>query len=72
MHYAYTLENWYYRFTYNKDKIIKMYEEKFFYKQKFYLLISKYSFKNMGNTAFQIQIAKNMNNLPLTRNYIYN
>jgi hypothetical protein len=27
---------------------------------------------NMGNVVFQIQIAKNINNLPLTRNYMYN
>jgi len=39
---------------------------------EFYLLISKYSFENMGNIVFQIQIAKNINNIPLTRNYIYN
>ena len=29
-------------------------------------------FVNMGNVVFQIQIAKNIQNLPLTRNYIYN
>ena len=27
---------------------------------------------NLGNEVFQIQISKNINNLPLTRNYIYN
>ena len=37
-----------------------------------FLLISKYSFINMGNVVFQIQISKNINNLPITRNYIYN
>jgi len=39
---------------------------------EFNLLISKYSFMNMENIVFQIQIAKNINNLPLTHNYIYN
>ena len=72
MHYAYTLDDWYKRTLKNKDKIIKIYDEKFLRMWQFYLLISKYSFVNMGNVVFQIQIAKNINNLPLTRNYIYN
>ena len=56
----------------NKEKIIKMFDQRFFRMWEFYLLASKYSFVNMGNVVFQIQIAKNINNLPLTRNYIYN
>ena len=72
MHYAYTLDYWYKNTTNNKNKIIEMYDERFFRMWEFYLLISKYSFVNMGNVVFQIQIAKNINNLPLTRNYIYN
>ena len=56
----------------NKDKIISMFDQRFFRMWEFYLLASKYSFVNMGNVVFQIQIAKNINNLPLTRNYIYN
>ena len=72
MHYAYTLDYWYKNTMNNKNKIIEMYDERFFRMWEFYLLISKYSFINMGNVVFQIQIAKNINNLPLTRNYIYN
>jgi len=49
-----------------------MYDERFFRMRGFYFLISKYSFVNMGNIVLQIQIAKNINNLPLIRNYIYN
>jgi len=56
----------------NKDRIIKMFDKRFFRMWEFYLLASKYSFLNMGNVVFQIQIAKNVNNVPLTRNYIYN
>ena len=72
MHYAYTLDHWYKRMINNKEKIVKMYGDKFLRMLEYYLLISKYSFINMGNVVFQIQIAKNINNLPLTRNYIYN
>ena len=72
LHYAHTISRWYQNVIENKDKIIKMFDQRFFRMWEFYLLASKYSFVNMGNVVFQIQIAKNINNLPLTRNYIYN
>ena len=72
LHYAHTLTRWYQNVLQNKDKIIKMFDKRFFRMWEFYLLASKYSFVHMGNVVFQIQIAKNINNLPLTRNYIYN
>ena len=61
-----------YKYKDGKETIVEMFDEKFLRMWEFYLLISKYSFINMGNVVFQIQIAKNINNLPLTRNYIYN
>ena len=72
LHYAHTLTHWYQNALKNKDRIIKMFDRRFFRMWEFYLLASKYSFLNMGNVVFQIQIAKNVNNVPLTRNYIYN
>jgi len=72
MHYAHTLSHWYKNVQKNKDEIIKMFDTRFYRMWEFYLLVSKYSFVNMGNVIFQIQIAKNINNLPLTRNYMYN
>ena len=72
LHYAHTLSHWYKNVIKNKDKVIRMFDERFFRMWEFYLLVSKYSFVNMGNVVFQIQISKNINNLPLTRNYIYN
>tara|TARA_Y100001970_G_scaffold162493_1_gene198628 strand:- start:1484 stop:2668 length:1185 start_codon:yes stop_codon:yes gene_type:complete len=72
MHYAHTLTHWYKNVQINKDKIIQMFDKRFYRMWEFYLLASKYSFVNMGNVVFQIQIAKDINNLPLTRNYMYN
>ena len=72
LHYAHTLTHWYKNVQKNKDKIINMFDKRFYRMWEFYLLTSKYSFVNMGNVVFQIQIAKNINNLPLTRNYMYN
>jgi cyclopropane-fatty-acyl-phospholipid synthase len=59
-------------FKKHKEEIVKMFDHRFYRMWEFYLLASKYSFVNMGNIVFQIQIAKNINNLPLTRNYMYN
>ena len=72
LHYAHTLTHWYKNVQKNKNEIIKMFDSRFYRMWEFYLLASKYSFVNMGNIVFQIQIAKNINNLPLTRNYMYN
>jgi len=72
MHYAHTLSHWYKRTMDNQKEIVKMFDNRFLRMWEFYLLISKYSFVNMGNVVYQIQIAKNIHNLPLTRNYIYN
>tara|TARA_B100001175_G_C19474106_1_gene623314 strand:+ start:454 stop:1638 length:1185 start_codon:yes stop_codon:yes gene_type:complete len=72
LHYAYTITHWYKNIQKNKEEIINMFDERFYRMWEFYLLASKYSFVNMGNVVFQIQIAKNINNLPLTRNYMYN
>ena len=72
LHYAHTLTHWYKNVQKNKNQIIKMFDERFYRMWEFYLLASKYSFVNMGNVVFQIQISKNINNLPLTRNYMYN
>ena len=72
LHYAHTITHWYKNIQKNKDKVVKMFDDRFYRMWEFYLLASKYSFVNMGNVVFQIQIAKNINNLPLTRNYMYN
>ncbi len=72
LHYAHTLSHWYKNIQKHKDDIIQMFDKRFYRMWEFYLLASKYSFVNMGNIVFQIQIAKNITNLPLTRNYMYN
>ena len=72
LHYAQTLKHWYSNFLKNKNSIIKMFDERFFRMWEYYLLSSQYSFQNLGNVVFQIQISKTNNNLPLTRDYMYN
>ena len=72
LHYAKTLKNWRFNFNKNRSKISNTLDEKFCRMWEFYLLISEYSFRNMGNMVFQMQITKNPDTAPLTRDYIYN
>ena len=70
-HYVHTLNHWYNNLLKNKEKIIEMFDNRFFKMWEFYLVSSQYSFKNMGNVVVQILISKDTNNLSLTRNYMY-
>ena len=72
LHYARTLELWRKNFNNNREKISQILNEKFCRMWEYYLLMSEYSFRNMGNFVFQMQISKNLGSLPFTRNYIYN
>ena len=72
LHYAETLKHWHKNFNNNREKISQILSEKFCRMWEFYLLLSEYSFRNMGNFVFQMQISKNLGSLPFTRNYVYN
>ena len=72
LHYASTLKLWRKNFNNNREKISQILNEKFCRMWEYYLLMSEYSFRNMGNFVFQMQISKNLGSLPFTRNYIYN
>ena len=71
LHYANTLKHWRRNFNINRNQIIEIMDEKFCRMWEFYLVTSEYSFRNMGNMVFQMQIAKNQSTVPLTRNYLY-
>ena len=71
LHYAKTLRHWRRNFNSNRKKITSLLDEKFCRMWEFYLLASEYSFRNMGNKVFQLQISKNQQSIPLTRNYLY-
>ena len=52
------LTHWYKNVQKNKDKIIKMFDERFYRMWEFYLLASKYSFVNMGNVVFKSKLLR--------------
>ena len=71
MHYALTLRHWKERFLNEKEKVLEMFDEKFFRMWEFYLTASQMAFKWGDQVVFQFQLTKKKDTTPITRNYIY-
>ena len=70
LHYANTLKEWGHRFATNRARAAEIYDERFCRMWEFYLVASEMSFRYSGMNNFQIQFGKDLNVLPLTRDYI--
>ena len=70
-HYVHTLRHWKERFINNKDKVLKMFDEKFFRMFEFYLSSCEMAFKHGDQVVYQLQLTKTLNAAPSTRDYIY-
>jgi cyclopropane-fatty-acyl-phospholipid synthase len=70
LHYAKTISHWRARFQGNRDRARELYDERFCRMWEYYLAASECAFRFGGMNNFQIQICKNQNVLPLTRDYI--
>lgn len=70
LHYAETLRHWRERFLAHWDKVAGIYDERFCRMWEFYLAGSEVSFRYNGMMVFQIQLAKSVDAVPLTRDYI--
>ena len=70
LHYAHTIEHWYARTTAARDAIVALYDERFYRMWLFYLAGAICAFRHGGHVNFQIQLAKKVDALPLTRDYI--
>ena len=71
MHYSYTLRHWKENCIANKEKIIQMFDEKFFRMWEFYLASCESAFKWGDQVVYQLQLTKNYTSTPATREYIY-
>jgi cyclopropane-fatty-acyl-phospholipid synthase len=70
LHYAETLLHWERRFQKNRSKIAALHDERFCRMWEFYLIGCEFGFRFGKQMVFQIQLAKNVNTLPLDRNYM--
>ena len=70
LHYADTLREWQRRFQANRDKVKRLYDERFCRMWELYLAASEMSFRHQGLMVFQMQLAKRQDAVPLTRDYV--
>ena len=70
-HYALTLRNWKDRFVDKKERVLEMFDEKFFRMWEFYLVGCEMAFKWSDQVVFQFQLTKKLKATPITRDYIY-
>lgn len=72
LHYAKTLREWHRRFDKNRDAIRDLYDERFCRMWEFYLIACEQAFRRMDQVVFQVQISRQQDAVPLTREYIQN
>ncbi len=70
LHYAETLKRWRRRFCASWPKAVELMDERFCRMWEFYLAGSEAAFRFQNLMVFQIQLAKKVDSLPITRNYI--
>ncbi|MFC3079651.1 class I SAM-dependent methyltransferase [Phenylobacterium terrae] len=70
LHYAQTLRAWRERFTARRAEIARDYGERFCRIWEFYLCLSELGFRYRGCMVFQIQLARRVDALPITRDYM--
>ncbi len=71
LHYALTLGHWLERFDANIAAARREFDERFIRMWRYYLIISRVSFEEHMQGVFQIQLAKRIATLPITRDYLY-
>jgi len=71
LHYAKTLAHWRRRFAANRDAIAALYDERFCRMFEFYLSGSELAFRHAGHMNFQIQLVRDQEAAPLTRDYMF-
>ena len=70
LHYAYTLREWLKRFTASRERMAKLYDERFFRMWEFYLAGGIVMFESGSACNYQVQYIRDRNAVPITRDYM--
>ncbi len=70
LHYAETLRAWRHRFEANRARISTLYDERFCRMWEMYLVGAELAFRRDGHIVFQMQLAKAVGTVPMTRDYM--
>jgi len=71
LHYATTLRHWSERLAARRADVEEMLDERFYRMWQFYLHACETGFRYQGLTVFQMQLAKTIDAVPLTRDYMF-
>ncbi|MBP0446609.1 class I SAM-dependent methyltransferase [Roseomonas sp. SSH11] len=71
LHYAMTIAHWRARFAANRNAIKSLYDERFCRMFEFYLSASELAFRRWGHMNWQLQLTRQVEALPLTRDYMF-
>ncbi|MGH6994466.1 MAG: class I SAM-dependent methyltransferase [Stellaceae bacterium] len=71
LHYAETLRAWRTRFMAERDRVKALYDERFCRMWEFYLAGSEIAFRYQGHMVWQMQMARRVDTVPLTRDYMF-
>jgi len=70
LHYAETLRAWRARFLSHRAEAATLYDERFCRMWEYYLAASECAFRYTGEVVFQIQLARKVDTVPITRDYM--
>lgn len=71
LHYAETLQRWHERFQAGRAEAARLYDERFCRMWEFYLAACEAGFRVGGLMVFQIQLARDISAVPITRDYMF-
>lgn len=71
LHYAETLKEWFARFQWHRAEIAGLCGERFYRTWELYLAGAEMQFRYLNTMVFQIQLAKAVDAVPLTRDYMF-
>ncbi|CAI9120725.1 SAM-dependent methyltransferase [Brytella acorum] len=71
LHYAKTIAIWRERYAAAHDRVVAMYDERFYRMFDFYLTGAELSFRVQDHMNFQLQLTRSMTALPITRDYMF-
>jgi cyclopropane-fatty-acyl-phospholipid synthase len=71
LHYARTIRHWRSRFARNRDEVQRLFGERCCREWELYLAGAEVSFRRMRQMVFQMQLARSIDAVPLTRDYVF-
>jgi len=70
LHYYYTLAHWHQRVVAARERIVALYDERFYRMWTFYLSAAASGFLYGSQAVYQLQYVRNRHTLPITRDYM--